>query len=88
VTEPTEAARVEALGTLLYRAAFRVGEVLNRVEAEPAAGKVLAESEAGAFDGIFINGATLMVCLKAAGLRLNRRAMGDAQDEMEAENGK
>ena len=86
MTEPTEAARVEALGTFLYRAAFRVGEVLNRVEAEPAAGKVLAETEANAFDELYVKGEAFMQALKCCGMRLNRRAMGDAQDEMEAEN--
>lgn len=75
---------ISDFGTTLYLDAFAVGRILARLDdiASREAVARLAESEPTALDAAVISGGDFARALKTLAMRLNRNALGDAQEAL------
>jgi hypothetical protein len=86
VVTDSDALTREKIGTRLYRDALVIRDILQRFETLPnEVINELSTTEYHAVSDLYTDGEGFMQALKRLGMRLNRRAMGDADDEIEAE---
>jgi hypothetical protein len=77
-------AEIEEFGTRLYLGAFAVGAIINDTDnALDAVQRLIENGQSDMLDETYTAGQAFAKGLQVLAMRLNRRALGDAQDQLE-----